>query len=189
MRCMLCETLSFSHICKPCRREHLTPSLYTKTIASKVTVYSFYKYGDIEMLLHTKHTPLGFYIYSILAHIAFKKFSDNFTFEHTVASLSIDDHTRSGYSHTAILNRALQSRTIMPYYGKMRAANAVTYSGKSHAFRLAHPRDFNYLHVNEDDVILVDDIITTGTTLSEAAHSVQREGKNLLFCLALAYVE
>jgi len=38
----------------------------------------------------------------------------------------------------------------------------------------------------EEDVILVDDIITTGLTLSQAIQSVEAEGKNVLFCLTLA---
>ncbi len=189
MRCMICETLSLSHICNRCQDEYLIPSLYTRKIASNVPVYSFYKYGDIEDLLHTKHTPLGFYIYSILARIAFKRFSDNFSFEIPVASCSIDDHTRSGYSHTAILNRALQSNTIRPLYSKIRAKNQLTYSGKSYEFRLNNPREFTFLHVDESDIILVDDIITTGATLSEASNVIQSAGKNVLFCLTLSCVE
>ncbi len=189
MRCMLCERFSLSHICTPCQETYLTPSLHTKTIASHVKVYSFYKYSDIEALLHTKHTPLGFYMYSLLARLAFRTFAENFVWESPVASLSIDDHTRSGYSHTAILNRALQSQVIQPYYGKMRAQNRVSYSGKSAAFRLNHPRNFTFLHVKEQQLILVDDIVTTGTTLSEASHCISKAEKELLFCLTLAQVE
>ena len=189
MRCMLCEMFSLSHICTPCQETLLTPSLYTKTIASNVRVYSFYKYSDIDSLLHTKHTPLGFYMYTILAQRAFETFAAHFVFDTPVASLSIDDHTRSGYSHTAILNRALKSRTIRPYYGKIRAQNRVNYSGKSHTFRLNNPRHFNVLPLKEETVILVDDIMTTGTTLSEASHSMHTAGKTLLFCLTLAHVE
>ncbi len=189
MRCMLCEKLSFSHICQQCRQEHLTPSLFSKVIASNVTVYSFYKYSDIEALLHTKHTPLGFYMYSILADLALKRFAEHFEFEHAVASLSIDDHALSGYSHTAILNKALRSPTIRPYYGKIRAQHRVTYSGTNHTFRRNNPRHFKLFPVPEDNIVLVDDIVTTGTTLSEAAHHVHTAGKTLLFCLVLAHVE
>ncbi len=189
MRCMMCEALCFSHICKPCQDNYLQPSLYKRTIASNILVYSFYKYSDIENLLHTKHTPLGFYMYSILAKIAFKKFTDNFSFEGAIASLSIDDHAQSGYSHTALLNKTLKSKIIKPYYGKMLANNKTTYSGKSYEFRRNNPRDFNFLHVKESDIILVDDIITTGATLTEASNVIQSNNKNLLLCLTLASVE
>ncbi len=86
MRCMLCEDWSFSHLCKSCQNEHLTPSLYTRKILGTIPVYSFYKYNEIEALLHTKHTDLGYYIYTILAKNAMKKFSSNFEFESRVAA-------------------------------------------------------------------------------------------------------
>jgi len=37
-------------------------------------------------------------------------------------------------------------------------------------------------------VILVDDIITTGTTLNEAIKTLQTEEKEVVFCLTLADV-
>jgi len=37
-------------------------------------------------------------------------------------------------------------------------------------------------------VILVDDIITTGATFTQAIQTMQRNNKNTLFCLALADV-
>jgi len=39
------------------------------------------------------------------------------------------------------------------------------------------------------DVILIDDIITTGTTLKEAEKVLNKNGINVLFALTLAYVE
>jgi competence protein ComFC len=127
-------------------------------------------------------------MYSILANLAFKKFAESFTFETVVESLSIDDHTRSGYSHTALLNQALKSHSIRPCYGKMRARNSVSYSGKNYEFRRSNPRDFIYRQSPCQEIILVDDIITTGTTLGEAAHCVTTQGKTVLFCLTLADV-
>ncbi len=186
MRCMLCETWSFSHICKPCQKEHLTPSLYTRKILGKIPVYSFYKYGDIEPLLLTKHTDLGYYIYTILAKNAMKKFSENFKFETRVAALGIDDHARHGYSHTALLARQLRSKIIKPYYGKLRAQNHESYSGKNYQYRLLHPRRFSVKSFAENEVILVDDIMTTGLTLTQAAEALHAEGKEVIFCLTLA---
>ena len=186
MKCLLCERWSFSHICKKCQHIYLQPSLYKRKVGS-VDVLSFYKYSDIKELLFTKHTPLGYYIYSILAQNSFALFSKNFTFSEKVASLSIDDHNRSGYSHTALLNRSLKSAIIEPYYGRLRAKNSINYAGKSVKFRRENPRDFTYKRVKEKSVILVDDIITTGLTLSEAIENV--EGSDLLFCLTLADVE
>jgi competence protein ComFC len=186
MRCMLCEGWSITHICQSCRSEHLTPSLYTRKIQGHLPVYSFYKYTDIEALLHTKHTDLGYYIYSILASQTMKHFADNFEYDHAVAAIGIDDHVRHGYSHTALLVKALRSKRINSYYGRLRARSHESYSGQSYQYRLLHPRRFEMKPFEEEDVILVDDILTTGMTLTQAAETVRREGKNVLFCLTLA---
>jgi len=186
MRCLICESLSLKHICKTCQNDFLSPSFYKRKILGKIPVYSFYKYKDIESLLLSKHTDLGYYIYTILAKNSFAPFALNFTYENDVCSLSIDDHVNSGYSHTAILNRQLASSKIKPRYAKLRAKSTSSYSGKDYQFRLLNPRNFRVKTFKEEDVILVDDIITTGLTLTQAVQSLESKGKNVLFCLTLA---
>ena len=186
MRCLLCEKWNFSHICTCCQAAYLQPSIYKRYVEG-MEVISFYKYSDIEQFLFTKHTPLGYYIFTLLAKNSFQLFSKNFTFSEEVASLSIDDTNRSGYSHTAILNRSLKSKIIKPYYGKIRAKNSVNYSGQTLQYRKNSPRNFTFKPIKEGSVILVDDIITTGLTLAQAKRSV--EGTDVLFALTLADAE
>jgi len=69
------------------------------------------------------------------------------------------------------------------------AKNRVHYSGKGLQFRLENPRDFVYKGKSNIDVILVDDIITTGITLQEAQKVLIQNGVNVLFALTLANVE
>ena len=189
MKCLLCTSWSFTHICKACQKENLQPSFYKRKIRGNIMVYSFYRYGDIEKLLHTKHTDLGYYIYNILAKIAFKKFARNFKFEDDVVSLGVDERVKHGYSHTAILNKALKSEHIMPRFSKLIAGSGETYSGKSFQYRLLHPRKFKVKVFKEKYVILVDDIVTTGMTLVQAVDALEKEGKEILFCLTLADAE
>ena len=189
MKCLLCASWSFTHICKACQNENLQPFLFKRKIRGDIMVYSFYRYGDIEKLLHTKHTDLGYYIYNILAKIAFKKFAENFEFEGAVVSLGVDESVKHGYSHTAILNKALNSRHITPRYSKILANSNDTYSGKSFQYRLLHPRKFRVKPFKEQSVNLVDDIVTTGLTLVQAVDILEKEGKDVLFCLTLADAE
>jgi len=186
MRCLLCESLSFFHICRNCQNTFLTPSIYRRKILNNIEVISFYKYDDIKNLLHTKHTDLGYYIYNILAKNSFKKFAAEFDYEHTVASVAIDDTVQDAYSHTAILNKALKSNSINPLFNKLRAKNRVTYSGKSREFRMLNPRDFEIKHFKERELILVDDIVTTGLTFTQAIGTLQKNSHNVIFCLSLA---
>lgn len=186
MRCMVCENFSLTHICSTCKQNFLTPSIYKRTILNNIQVISFYKYEDIKELLHTKHTDLGYYIYTALAELAFKKFSQEFSFNEKIASIGVDDRVKGGYAHTAILNKALKNKIISPKYAKLHANNDITYSGKSRKYRLNNPREFRCKDFKETNVILVDDIITTGSTLTQACNTLTCKGKEVLFCLTLA---
>ena len=186
MKCLMCESFSLSHICKPCQDTFLQPKIFKRKISQNIEVISFYKYNDIKKLLHTKHTDLGFYIYKILAKNSMTKFALEFEFSHTITSIAIDDNTKNGYSHTAILNNSLKSKFIEPLHCKLRAKNSISYSGKSKEFRLLNPRHFELSRFKSKDIILIDDIITTGSTLNQAIQVLKHNNKEVLFCLTLA---
>lgn len=185
MKCMVCERWNWSHICNSCQEHLLTPRLHKRKVLGSIPVYSFFPYDEIESLLLTKHTDIGYYIYTILAKRSMEHFAREWSYENRVASIGIDDDAQSGYSHTAVLNRALKSSQIQPYYGKLRAQEHFKYAGKSVEERLMNPRKFLYKPFQESEVILVDDIVTTGTTFSEAAEMLQANGKRVILCLAL----
>jgi len=188
MKCLMCESLSLKHICSSCIELFLTPSLYKRSLSNGIQVISFYKYSEIKRLLHTKHTDLGFYIYKILADLSFKKFAQEFQYEKELVTIAIDDNVKGDYSHTAILNKSLESSHLKPLFNKLRAQNEISYSGKTKQFRLLNPRDFEFKSFEERSVVLVDDIVTTGSTLSQAIEVLQRENKEVLFCLTLSDV-
>ena len=186
MKCLVCESLSLLHICKSCQEKFLTPNIYKRKLTQDIDVISFYKYSDIKDFLHTKHTDLGYYTYKTLAQNSFEKFAKEFVFDTKVVSIAIDDNIKNGYSHTAILNKALTCRAIKPLFNKLRATNEISYSGKSREFRMMNPRNFKMKNFKEDGVILVDDIITTGSTLNQALKVLKSNKKDVLFCLTLA---
>jgi len=186
MKCLLCEELSLIHICSTCQETFLQASIYRRKVSNGIEIISFYKYKNIKHLLHTKHTEIGYYIYSILAKNSFKKFAKEFEFVESIDSIPIDDKTTSGYSHTAILNKALKTKQINPIYNALRAKNDISYSGKSREFRVLNPRNFELKKECKKNVILVDDIITTGSTLTQAIQTMHQNKKEVLLCLTLA---
>lgn len=186
MKCTACGRWSVSHICASCQQSLLTPSLSKRKLFGSIPVYSFYPYSEVEPLIVTKHTDLGYYIYSIMAKQSFRKFAEEWDYEYPAASIGIDDRPRGSFSHTALLNHALKSTSIKPYYGHLRSKNDYKYAGKTLEERIQNPRNFAYVPFNESEVILVDDIITTGTTLSEAVELLSFHGKKVILCLTLA---
>lgn len=185
MRCRLCLRLSWQPFCKTCLQTLLTPAPAFRILEDGLKVYSFYRYQDIAFLLHTKHTYVGARVFAQLARHTFLPFFQTFELPKGIYALPIDDHVRNGYAHNAILAKATQPY-LTPLYGALRAKNHVSYSGKSRAFRQENKRDFNITCSKGIDVILIDDIVTTGCTLQEAHAVLQREGINVLFALVLA---
>ncbi|MCB4744069.1 MAG: ComF family protein [Sulfurovum sp.] len=154
-------------------------------------VISFYRYSTLEPLLLTKHKPEGFRIYKTLGEKLFHPFMQEFVEydDRDIYIVGIDEDVKSGYSHVAQLTHAMKMKGVTPLYGVLRARNKVNYSGKSLEYRLKNPRDFFYRGKSDIDVILVDDIMTTGITLQEAQKVLHIHGINILFAITLADVD
>ncbi|XPV67946.1 MAG: phosphoribosyltransferase [Halarcobacter sp.] len=120
-----------------------------------------------------------------MAKLSFKKFADNFVFDQIVYSIGIDEHTRHEFSQTAILSKHLKSNHIKPLYNQLRATNIVKYAGHDLEYRLKHKRGFKSSLKNKN-IILVDDLITTGTTILEAKEILEKNNNKILFSLTLA---
>jgi competence protein ComFC len=176
--------------CTDCETKLLAPTVTKRTI-NGLDVYSFFKYQHIEDLLLTKHTPQGFKIYTALAKLSFHPFIKRFIQEDSrvVYVIGVDENVKFGYSHVALLTHQMRDKNVSILHGKLMAQNRVKYSGKKLAYRLENPRDFIYNGVKNIEAILVDDIITTGTTLKEAKQVLEKEGVDVLFALTLADVE
>jgi len=166
------------------------PTIKTKKVGT-MDVISFFRYTSLESLLHTKHKPEGYRIYKALAKMTMKPFIEEFVenVDSDVYIVGIDEFVKSGYAHVALLTREMKRKHAIPQHASLMARNRVNYSGKSLQYRLEHPRDFVYTGKDNIDVILVDDIITTGITLQEAQNVLMANGVNVLFALTLADVE
>jgi len=146
-------------------------------------ILSFYDYDEVDFLLKFKYHKFGSRIFWILSK-PLKEFAKNF--QEKAYLIPIDDNPKKGYSHTAILAKAMQTQNLKPLFNSLRAKNDVKYAGKSLEFRLKNKRDFEYKGKRGIDVILVDDIVTTKTTLNEAIEVLKKSEVNVLFSVVLA---
>lgn len=185
MRCILCFSFSIEIICKKCQNSFLKPTLNKRKLFENFYVYSFYRYSEIEKLIKTKHTFIGSFIYKILAKNSFYQFSKEFNQKAYIVPIEKKD--KDYYSHTAILANSMQNRYLKPLYNSLVSQNRVSYSTKNYEFRLKNPRDFTYTGPAFVDLIIVDDIVTTGLTLKEAYLTIKQKA-DPLFALVLADV-
>ncbi len=185
MKCLSCEEYSFSIICKECQKNLLQPSFYKRELQNGFYNYSFYSFSEIEDLITSKYYFHGDKVFNILASLCFKKFASNFQFNELVYSLGIDEHTRHNFSQTAILSKHLQSKYIKPLYNQLRATNIIKYAGHDLEYRQKNKRKFK-TNLKNKKIILVDDVVTTGTTILEAKKVLEAKNNEILFSLTLA---
>jgi len=103
-----------------------------------------------------------------------------------ISIIGIDERIRGGYSHISTVTHQIKHPNAHIKYAKLIASSTVKYAGKTLEYRLAHPRDFIYSGPTDMDVILIDDIITTGVTLQEAQMVLASEGVGVLFGVTIA---
>lgn len=187
MRCYSCAKLSFEILCKQCRKNLFSAQIGTRKVGTLDVIY-FYKYSHLETLLHTKHKPQGHRIYKALAKMTFKPFIQEFleADDRKVYIVGVDEYVKNGYAHVGVLTHEMKTKHSIPQHASLIAQNRVSYAGKNLQFRLDNPRAFFYNGKRDVDVILVDDIVTTGVTLQEAYNVLTLAGVNVLFALVLA---
>lgn len=186
MRCILCERLSWKLLCKQCLKNLEPSQKTTRVLSNGLKVYSFYKYDEISPIILSKYKIWGSEVFKLISKITFTKFAKEFEFNEQIYAISIDDNTKSGYSHTAILAKALSSNSIKPAYKCLIDSSNAKYTGKSLKFRQKNPRKFTLNFNKNTKVILVDDLITTGQTMLDASKVLKKHKVEVLFGLCLA---
>lgn len=187
MRCISCHSFTLLAFCDSCLKELSEQSWGVRKLENDFKVYYFYKYNEIKHLLHSKHHFYGYFVFNFLAKLSFSKFHHIFKPETKINVIALDDRVEKGlYSHTAILARALKSTFIKPIFAALHAQNNVSYSGKSLEFRRKNKRKFKLLKEIKYPVILVDDIVTTGSSILEAKEILEKNKICVLFALVLA---
>ncbi len=178
-KCILCSDFSFSLICSKCRE------LIKPEIRKKDDVISFYNYDEIENLIKYKYSKFGDRVLKILAKESFYEFFS--LYPERLNVIPVDDNPQKGFSHTAVLASVIKNHNIL--YGSLRAESNVHYAGKTLEFRLNNPRNFKYRGVRNIDVVLLDDVLTTGTTINEAKSVLKKYNVNVLFSVVLANLQ
>lgn len=186
MRCLLCGRLSFKLLCKDCLG--LVALRVTCRDLQGFKVYGFFDYDSVSGLLHAKYSVVGSKIYRELCKLALGYLKAQLKMPCDAYAVGIDDRiSKQGYAHNAIFLHALKKAGLRPMYRTLYAGNPVKYAGKDLEFRINNPRNFILKReVKGRQIVLVDDIITSGLTLLQAKECLERNGAEVLHAFVLA---
>ena len=177
-RCIICDEFSFEIICKKCEIKILKPKIIKKN-----SILSFYDYEEIEFLIKYKYHKFGHRIFKILAKPFYyfaQEIKENFFV------IPVDDNPKKAFSHTAILAKEMKTKYLKILFNSLLATNNVKYAGKTLEFRLNNPKNFIYKGKKNIDAILVDDIVTTKTTINQAKEVLRKHNVNVVLSVVLA---
>ncbi len=108
------------------------------------------------------------------------------TVDEVVWAPTSDERRRSrGFDQAELLARAVGRRLRLPCRRALRRVSAVAQTGRSLAARLEGPA-FAAIGTPRARVLLIDDVITTGATLSAAARALRGAGVSQVHGLVLA---
>ncbi|EEO26305.1 ComF family protein [Helicobacter winghamensis] len=185
MRCLSCRRFSFKVLCKNC----LDFVVLRRTCRDLkgFKVYGFFDYDSISFLLHSKYSVLGSKIYKELSRLVLEDLQTK-EIAYNAYGVGIDDRiSKQGYAHNAIFLHSLKGVGLKPMYRTLYLSNNIRYAGKSLKFREKNPREFILKReVKDREIVLVDDIVTSGLTLLSAKEFLEKHGAKVLYALVLA---
>jgi len=190
MRCFSCDNFSIEPVCKNCIRDFLTPEMIKKEIGN-LEVISFFDYYLTVEFIKSKYTTSGYRVYKFLAQKYLAPFVESYYKSiHSSKPLyliGVDEDISRGYSNVAqMVHYGALKNPTKALHNVLKAKSRVKYAGESLEFRLKNPRNFVYKGPKGIDAILIDDTVTTGTTLEEAHRVLKSSEVNVHFALTLA---
>lgn len=90
-----------------------------------------------------------------------------------------------GHDHAEILARFVAKELHVPCRGVLRRETDQPQTGRTRQQRLIGPR-FVSRPINNQCVVVIDDVVTTGTTLRRASQALYKGGAELVICAAVA---
>jgi competence protein ComFC len=190
MRCFSCDNLSIEPICKECVKDFLTPEMIEKEVGN-LDVVSFFDYYLTVEFIKSKYITSGYRVYKYIAKKYFqpfiKAYKDSLEGGKELYLIGIDENLDRGYSNVAqLVHYGAKNSGAKALHNVLKAKSKVKYAGETLEFRLENPRDFEYSGPKDIDAILIDDTITTGTTIEEASRVLKKNGVNVHFALTVA---
>ncbi len=185
------ERIDLSKFCNKCGYEKKNCHCKSKVFYFDGIIAPFINDGDIKRVMHKykfRNSPMYAEFYANEMSIAIKQgyFDIEFDF---ITSVPMDKFSklRRGYNQSEILAEEISKRINIPHFqGILKAKKKKHTQHKlSYEKRFDNVKEIYYTdcNINGKTVLLVDDIKTSGATLSECAKQLLKAGANRVYCV------
>ncbi|PIR79815.1 MAG: hypothetical protein COU25_03550 [Candidatus Levybacteria bacterium CG10_big_fil_rev_8_21_14_0_10_35_13] len=191
--CLICDRPSFNNLTHPvCRKKYSIDGCFSAIAYNKIAQKLIYNFKYKPYLTDLKTFLSELFVESIIQNENFVKVLEKENFMFTPIPLYQSKLRKRGYNQSEILCKELSESFKLPYQNLLKRVKDTKNQFKlkredreenvKNAFQL----DTKRYTLNAKNIFLVDDIVTTGSTLKEAAKILKRNGANKVFGLTLA---
>ncbi len=201
-RCVFCgrklDTEYKICLCDECSKKayikYVSPRQFEKKFFEKMVCCMYYKGIPRKRFLKFKFSNLKFYkdTYAAMIYNKIKDDNDYMTsFCITSVPLSKERLKMRGYNQSGIIAESLASLTNISYFDDMlikikdtKPFNKLTAKMRRKLVRGSYIFNENY-DITGKDIILIDDIYTTGATINECSKILKMYGANAVYCASV----
>jgi ComF family protein len=191
--CLLCNNPSFNNLTHPrCKRKYAIDGCFSALSYNKTTQRLIYNFKYKPYLADLKNVLADLFYESIIQNEQFQAQIQKGEWIFVPIPLSSSKLRKRGYNQAEILAKELSKKFNFPVQNFLqRTKETKTQVGLTNLQRKLNVKEaFGLVNhkssVVNKNILLVDDVVTTGSTLSEAAKILKRGGAQKVFGLTLA---
>jgi ComF family protein len=191
--CLLCNNPTFNNLTHPrCRKKHAIDGCFSALSYNKTVQKLIYNFKYNPYLTDLKNVLTDLFYESIIQNENFMKQLKVGEWVFVPIPLSSTKLRKRGYNQAEILACELSKKFNFPVLNLLkRAKETKTQVGLTNLQRKLNVKEaFDFINpkslIIDQRIFLVDDVATTGSTLSEAAKVLKKAGAGKVFGLTLA---
>ena len=195
-RCVFCNTLCPNNLCSKCKRdivEKFNPTIVKTTHKNVICVSSFVYEGKIKEIIHMykfrNQKDLSKIFVPFMIESIDEKFKDIKFDLVTSVPLYVSSLNDRGYNQSQVIGIGIAKSLNIPYENciekvkRNKIQHGLSFVERQENVKGAYKVTKDYKNQN---ILLCDDIITTGATLSECVKDLKNSGANV-FCVTVSY--
>ncbi|OGH06398.1 MAG: hypothetical protein A2171_02285 [Candidatus Levybacteria bacterium RBG_13_35_9] len=191
--CLVCDKPSFNNLTHPiCKRKYSIDGCFSAIAYNKIAQKLIYNFKYKPYLTDLKKFLSELFVESIIQNENFMTQTQKGNWVFVPVPLFSSKLRKRGYNQSEILAKSLSEKFNFPVQNILKRTRDTKTQYKlkkedreenmKNAFVLKNQNS----KIKSQNIFLVDDIVTTGSTLKEAANILKRNGANKVFGLTLA---